>query len=309
MPIVSGILGASGATRAGNAINNTAIAAEHGILNATQNGQTGVQNQLDTNATNVNNAGKTAIGDVNDATGAANTTLANSLNNISGNLNPYLQGGQQGVSSLAQYAASNPQFNFDPSKYLNSAGMQFQEQQGDEAINNNAAAQGLGSSGNTLKALSQYNQGLASTYYNNAFNQAQSQFQTNQNTTLANLSTLINSGLNASNQFGNANTSLGALQAQNTLGAGYYGGNTTTGLAQYLASQGTQGQEFNAGLGLQGSEEAGNFAMQGAQGRAAGIMGSNKSLGNLFGGLAGGIWNAIPNFPGSDVLGSVLGMG
>jgi len=51
--------------------------------------------------------------------------------------------------------------------YKNSAGYQFQLQQGMDAINGNAAAKGMLSSGATAKALAGYGQNLASTYYNN----------------------------------------------------------------------------------------------------------------------------------------------
>ena len=44
-------------------------------------------------------------------------------------------------------------------------GYQFQQQQGNDATKRQALAMGLGLSGNTLKALSDYNQGLASTSY------------------------------------------------------------------------------------------------------------------------------------------------
>lgn len=50
--------------------------------------------------------------------------------------------------------------------YANSAGMQFLQNTGDQAINENKAAGGLLNSGSTLKANDQYNTGLASTYEN-----------------------------------------------------------------------------------------------------------------------------------------------
>jgi len=66
--------------------------------------------------------------------------------------------GVGGDSQAAQQAFDN---------YKNSAGYQFQLQQGMNAINGNAAAKGMLSSGATAKALAGYGQNLASTYYNN----------------------------------------------------------------------------------------------------------------------------------------------
>lgn len=55
--------------------------------------------------------------------------------------------------------------------YLNSSGYNFQLGQGTQAINNSAAAKGLLNSGATMKALSDYGQNTASTYFNNYLNQ------------------------------------------------------------------------------------------------------------------------------------------
>ena len=116
--------------------------------------------------------------------------------------------------------------------------MKFQQQQGSEALTNSASAQGLGNGGNTLKALDQYNQGVASTYYNQAETQAQNQFALNQNTTLSNLQALINSGNTANSQNNTAVMGLGGQQASNTIERS--AGNAS--LQQFLASLGLQGQ-------------------------------------------------------------------
>jgi len=61
-------------------------------------------------------------------------------------------GGQQDPAQMNAQLAQMP-------------GYQFQQQQGNDATKRQASAMGLGLSGNTLKALSDYNQGLASTSY------------------------------------------------------------------------------------------------------------------------------------------------
>ncbi|MFS6633863.1 hypothetical protein, partial [Staphylococcus aureus] len=62
-------------------------------------------------------------------------------------------------------------------------GFQFQMDEGSKAIQRAAAASGGLRGGGTLKALEQYSHGLASTYYNDAFNRALTTFQTNRNNT------------------------------------------------------------------------------------------------------------------------------
>lgn len=69
-------------------------------------------------------------------------------------------GGQLGLYGAPNYAAFN-----------NSPGYQFALQQGDQAINRNAAAQGSLYTPNTMAALSQYNTGYASQNYNNYISQ------------------------------------------------------------------------------------------------------------------------------------------
>lgn len=48
--------------------------------------------------------------------------------------------------------------------FANSGGMKFLEEQGNRSINSNQAAKGLLNSGSTLKRLSEFNNGLHSTY-------------------------------------------------------------------------------------------------------------------------------------------------
>jgi hypothetical protein len=57
-------------------------------------------------------------------------------------------------------------------------GYQFQLQQGETALQNSAAAKGGLLSGNTAEALDQYSQGLASTNYQQTYNNALGQYQT-----------------------------------------------------------------------------------------------------------------------------------
>ncbi len=78
----------------------------------------------------------------------------------------YGQLGQQGTAALlAQQQPLNVSAFLDPS-------MKFQMDQGKAAIEGSLAARGLSQSGAALKELTQFGQGLASTNYNNAVQQA-----------------------------------------------------------------------------------------------------------------------------------------
>lgn len=287
MSLFGDITGIIQGNSAKNQLDQQYLNAENGVVNAVKGGQQGVNTALTNAGTNVNAAGATAIGGVNAATGTANTDLSTLQSQLTGNLNPYIGAGQQGVTSLANYAASNPTFSFDPNSTTQNPGYQFLAKQGANAVQNSAAAQGMAQGGLTAAALEQYGQGLAATYENQLFNQAQSQFQTNQNTTLANLSALTNTGLQANSQNNTVAQNLTGQQAANTIGAGVYAGNTNTSLQQYLAGLNTQGQEFNSNTGIQGSKLAGDYAVGYGGVQAAGTMNVGNQLTNGAVDLAG----------------------
>ena len=102
--------------------------------------------------------------------------------------------------------------NFSPTDFLNNLdpGYQFQLQTGGQAIRN-ADTPGVGAlSGPALKDLMNFNQGMASTGYNNAFNR----FQTQNNNIFSRLSAIAGLGQNAASNTGTAGTSLGTGIAQ-----------------------------------------------------------------------------------------------
>lgn len=309
--VIGGLFGSQAAGQLGSQYGN----AENGVLGATSAGGAQVNKTINDAGTNINNAGTNATATVNDATGKANNTinsgvatanagLSSDLATQTKNLQPYLDAGSTGAKSLQDYALSKPTFTAPTAAEVQATpGYQFQLQQGSNAITNQAAAQGLSQGGNTLKALTQYGQGLAGTYYQNAFNNAQNAFQTNQNTTLANLSALTNTGQTATGQFNQANQNAGnqianntmggaGATANNTLNAGLYAGNTGTDLAKFLSTLQTQGSEFTAGLGLSGATTAGNFAVGKGAAQAGGTLATGNainsglsSLAGIFGGL------------------------
>jgi hypothetical protein len=277
--LIGDILGAVGSHEAGNTLYKAGTTAQTNVQNATAAGQAGVTGALNT-----------ATGQVNTGVTNANSTLGGVLGTETANLNPYLEAGKQGAEGLSAYAASNPQFNFQPTQEQleNTPGYKFQLGQGEQAIQNSTAAQGLQSSGNTLKALTQYGQGLAGSYYQNAFTNALQGFQTNQNTTLANLSALTGTGLSGTQQFNNAQTNFGNQASTNQLQS-----------QELLGQLGTQAGEFNANLGETGATTGGKFLMEGAQGKAAGLTG----MWNDIGAGANALWGA----PKGAGLGSLWG--
>lgn len=129
-------------------------------------------------------------------------------------------------------------------------GYQFQEQQGQEALQNSAAAKGALYSGNTQEALAQYGQQSAQSDYSNVYNQAFQQYQQN---------------------YGQYNNQLNRLAAGAGIGQTAVG---TSGQQGQAAASNVAG--INLGSGAQIGQDIGNAATATASGYTA--------LGNSLGG-------------------------
>jgi hypothetical protein len=154
-------------------------------------------------------------------------------------LTPNISGGQQAAAGAGQNTGIDPATGFQTgagggygslsqgwnqefqaptaAQAAQTPGYQFALQQGQQALQNSAAAKGGLLSGNTAEALDQYSQGLAdSNYqqtYNNALGQYQSaynQFQNNQANTYNRLAGLAGTGQTAAGQLNSAGQSAAA---------------------------------------------------------------------------------------------------
>lgn len=165
---------------------------------------------------------------------AAAATQQNMFNTITGQEQPFLQGGygaETSLSNLLGYGTAK-RGSIDPSTGLpvgyltqpfnptqqqleNYPGYKFQLAQGDLALQSGNAPNVGAMSGPALKSLMSFNQGLAGTNYQNYFNQDQTQ-----KTNIFNrLNQIAGLGQNAAGNLGNAGTSLGTGIAQAQAGA------------------------------------------------------------------------------------------
>ena len=166
---------------------------------------------------------------------------------------PWLAAGKEALGNLSStYGNGGPTWNQTftaptAATEQNDPGYQFRLSQGEEAMTNSAAAQGIGLSGGTAKALGDYAQNYASNEYGNVYNrsfnqylQNYNQFQQNNTNTynreagIAGVGqvagqTLANEGQQAANTTANIDLTTGAQQGQdlNNIGAargsGYVG--------------------------------------------------------------------------------------
>jgi hypothetical protein len=129
------------------------------------------------------------IGEANDRSSAA--------------LSPYSQAGTNATNQLSAALAAG----FNPQDLQNDAGYQFRLKQGQQGLDRQLAAAGMGQSGAALKAAQEYGQGLASQEYQDAYNRWGSQNKQ--------LQSLSDSGLGAIDAQGNLTRGTAMASAAN----------------------------------------------------------------------------------------------
>lgn len=211
----------------------------------------------------LNAANTAATGNINQGIGAINTGYTAALQ-------PYLQNfsqAQAGTKQLGNVLGLNGQAGSDAAMATLQAtpGYQFRLKAGNDAINAQQAATGGNASGNQALALSNYNQGVAGTTYDNYVSQLQpflgasnaaaggiANVNTGQGNALAGqYDTLANlnyqtqtgignananadlAGLNASGNFWNM---LGGIGSMGTKGGGTVGGNAVSDIGSAISS-------------------------------------------------------------------------
>lgn len=209
------------------------------------------QSAADHQIAGLTNAFNEASPYINQGIGALNTNYTASLQPFLTNYNTSQSGVTQLKDLLGLNGASGTQSAL--STLQNMPGYQFAVQQGDNAINAQAAATGTNGSGNQALALAKYNQGLASQNYNNYVSQL-----------------------------------MPFLSASNSAAAGI--GNIDTGLGNALAGQyGTlANMVWNRDTGIGNAQANADLANYNASGNFWNLLGSIGGMGTSGGGTVGG---------------------
>jgi hypothetical protein len=147
---------------------------------------------------------------------AANTAQ-NQYNQTEANLQPYQALGTQAATQLGtQLSSLTSPIVMDESTLQNTPGYQFNLTQGEKAVTNSAAARGLATSGAALKGAATFATGLADSTYQNQFNNA----VTNQSNAFNRLSSLVGTGVSASNNAATGGSATAGITAGAQIGAG-----------------------------------------------------------------------------------------
>lgn len=207
-------------------------------------------------------------------------TQAQVENNLMAQEQPFIQGGYSAETALndllglsgtdASGKATTPtSFGGLPAGYLTQTfqptqqqleaypGYQFQKQQGQLATESGSTP-GVGAlSGASLKALTQFNQGLAASNYNNYFNQ----FQTQQNNIFSRLNSQATLGQNAAGNLGSQESTLGTGVAQAQAAAA---GSTAASIGGATTAAGNAASQYGIYQSLFGNNQ-GSYAGLGSQ--------------------------------------------
>lgn len=202
-------------------------------------------------------SGKAADAQKQAAQTAANTSL-DMYGQTKQTLSPFVAGGQDALSKLQANDYYTAPINVDaqlqdPNSTAAKA-YDFTKTQGLKAVQNSAAARGLGVSGAALKGAANFTTGLADNTYTNLFNLT----NTNQTNAYNRLKGVLDTGENAAAQTGTigqgaANTAANAqIGAGNAAAAGYNAaGGAVANLSNNLGG-------YAAYRGLYGSNSSGN---------------------------------------------------
>jgi hypothetical protein len=298
--LIDGFLSGSRAKSAGKTLANAGNTSNQIIQDVTKTGEGFVSGATTGAQATVADATAAAQNDATAAQQNAGKVRTDVFNQQTGVLNPYLAAGSQGVGSLMTAlqpgGSLTQQYTLPTAQDVeNTPGYKFQLNQGTQALARSAAAGGNLMSGGTAKALDQYSQGLASTYYQNAVNNSLTAFQTNRNNTLGGLMALSGFGLPATGQFNQAAQNYGNGSAGDIMDTGRYVGNAGMTGAQYIGNAGMNGAQFNANYTLNGTNTGLGYYMQGQQGLASGQMGQGNAWTNAVNGFAGAAGYGVGN--------------
>lgn len=182
----------------------------------------------------------------------AQDTALGMYNTTRGDLQPFRNAGVQAGTELSNRLGEfTTPINMDEATLEQTPGYQFDRTQGLKAVQNSAAARGLGVSGAALKGAANFATGLADNTYKTQFDIA----NTNQSNAFNRLKSLVDTGENAAAQTGvignaaattaaTAQTAVGSAQAAaaNQTGAGITNAaNNLSGYAMYKGLYGTGG--------------------------------------------------------------------
>lgn len=281
--VASGLLSRSAAKNAARIQAEAAERAAQDILAAAGGVAPELREAAERAAAGVETTSERAAEDVLGAMGEGNRTLGDVYRDILGRIDPYASAGTGAINYLAELLSPAGEFHrsFSMADFEADPGYQFRLEQGQKALERSGAVRGMLNSGQTLKALTNYAQGMASQEYQNAFNR----FQQQRAQRYGMLRDLAGIGERANEMAMRAGTWYGGSVADNLMRGTTYAGDTRLRGAVYGGNMRVGGITDAANLRLRAAESAANARLGGANARAAGEIGAANAWNRMLGGI------------------------
>jgi hypothetical protein len=208
--------------------------------------------------------------------GAANNATAEEaamFGTEQANEQPYMAAGSQALGELqGQMSTFNQPFTM--SQFQEDPGYQFDLQQGQQAINNSAAASGHLISSQQLGNASNYADSMASNEFNNAYNRYQTTNQSNYNRLM---------GVSQLGQAGASNTNAAAMNTANAISANTIGAGNAAAAGTIGAANATSGAIGGVANSVSNYGLMSNLMPQNNSGLNASVYGTSEAAQGLNG--------------------------
>ena len=215
---------------------------------------------------------------------------------LRGDLAPYRDAGTRAVGNLERFMAGDGGRRFQASDFQEDPGFQFRRDQGEQAINRNALSRGRYNSGAALKELQNYNSGLASQEFGNAFDR----WRAGNNDIFGRYSGIAQAGQAAANRTGD----YGMNAANQISGA-------ITNAANQIGNYGMNAANQIGGYGQNAVNQIGNYGMTAAGGGAQNDLaaGNARSAGTIGGinALLSGLGQGVNWWRGQQAVDAIRG--
>jgi len=226
------------------------------------------------NGIQANNAANRAASGARDAANQANATQWGMYDQNRTDQAPWREAGGMALGQMQAGMQPGGEFNhtFGMGDYQADPGYQFRLDQGNKALERAGAKFGNSLSGAQLQGTTDYNQGMASQEYGNAYNR----FMNNRTTRFGELSNMAGLGQSSVGTTGQAGTNVANQVGNNTMGAATVAGNAgmanAGNWANALNNGVNQWQNYNA---MQNMSTAGNYSITGVPGSSSPNFGNN----------------------------------
>lgn len=275
--IFSGVRGSQASNQAGQIMSGAANEAANAVIGESERGSADIRGAAGSAADSVLQA---ASGNQQDIIRSGEEGRNRILDALKG-LDVYENAGKSSIerilAGLGEGGEFSKLFSFTGEDFKGSPGINFRIQQGRKAIEQSQAARGL-IGGNTVRAIEDYAQNVASEEYGKEFDRQRTTFQMNRENTLNPLVALAAAGQNATGQRISGNTAASQLDLGAKTNAANLLQNATTQAGQFRVG----GEADAARLRQNGMLAAGGFRTDAASAAAGGrIGGTNAWLGAL----------------------------